>query len=44
MESARRWARIWAGVHYRFASKDGHRLGTAVARDVLGHAFGPRGN
>jgi hypothetical protein len=37
-------ARIWAGVHYRFATKDGHRLGAAVARDVLAHAFGPRGN
>ncbi|NGY64241.1 vanadium-dependent haloperoxidase [Lentzea sp. NEAU-D13] len=37
-------ARIWAGVHYRFATRDGHRLGAGVARDVLGHAFGPRGN
>jgi hypothetical protein len=37
-------ARIWAGVHYRFATKDGHRLGTTVARDVLNHAFAPRGN
>ena len=32
-------ARIWAGVHYRFAAKNGHRLGTAVARDVFDHAF-----
>lgn len=35
-------ARIWAGVHYRFATRDGHRLGDAVARDVLARAFGPR--
>ncbi|KFU80268.1 vanadium-dependent haloperoxidase [Amycolatopsis lurida] len=35
-------ARIWAGVHYRFASQDGHQLGVIVARDVLDHAFGPR--
>ncbi|WP_269086663.1 hypothetical protein [Actinosynnema sp. ALI-1.44] len=34
-------ARIWAGVHYRFASKDGHRLGSTVTRDVLDQAFGP---
>ncbi|RAS67182.1 PAP2 superfamily protein [Lentzea atacamensis] len=34
-------ARVWAGVHYRFASEDGHRLGAGVARDVLDHAFGP---
>ncbi|UMP07257.1 vanadium-dependent haloperoxidase [Amycolatopsis sp. EV170708-02-1] len=34
-------ARIWAGVHYRFATKDGHQLGATVARDVLDHAFGP---
>lgn len=33
-------ARIWAGVHYRFATKDGHQLGTTVARRVLDHAFG----
>lgn len=32
-------ARIWAGVHYRFASDHGHRLGLAVARDVLNRAF-----
>ncbi|MFS8095707.1 vanadium-dependent haloperoxidase [Lentzea alba] len=37
-------ARVWAGVHYRFATTDGHRLGTTVARDVLDDAFGPRGN
>ncbi|MFI0454049.1 vanadium-dependent haloperoxidase [Actinomadura sp. 6N118] len=37
-------ARIWAGVHYRFASKDGDQLGAAVTRDVLNHAFGPRNN
>ncbi|RSM84547.1 PA-phosphatase [Kibdelosporangium aridum] len=35
-------ARVWAGVHYRFAAKDGHRLGSTVTRDVLDHAFGPR--
>ena len=35
-------ARIWAGVHYRFATKDGHRLGTNVAHDVLDRSFGPR--
>jgi PAP2 superfamily len=35
-------ARIWAGVHYRFAAVDGERLGAAVAPDVLDHAFGPR--
>lgn len=37
-------ARVWAGVHYRFASKDGHGLGAAVARDALDRAFGPRGS
>ncbi|MFI0480137.1 vanadium-dependent haloperoxidase [Actinomadura sp. 9N215] len=37
-------ARIWAGVHYRFATVDGNRLGTAVARDVLDQAFRPRDN
>ena len=37
-------ARIWAGVHYRSAAVDGERLGTAVARDVLGHEFGRRDN
>lgn len=35
-------ARVWAGVHYRFATTDGHRLGTTVAADVLDRAFGPR--
>ncbi|MFI0454192.1 hypothetical protein [Actinomadura sp. 6N118] len=35
-------ARIWAGVHYRFASKDGDQLGATVTRDVLNHAFGRR--
>ncbi|MFI0405723.1 vanadium-dependent haloperoxidase [Actinomadura sp. 3N508] len=35
-------ARVWAGVHYRFASIDGWRLGTAVARDVLDQEFRPR--
>jgi hypothetical protein len=34
-------ARIWAGVHYRSAVVDGEGLGAKVARDVLGHAFGP---
>jgi PAP2 superfamily len=28
-------ARIWAGVHYRFASVDGKRLGADVSREVL---------
>jgi hypothetical protein len=37
-------ARVWAGVHYRFASEDGDRLGAAVARDVLDDAFARRGN
>jgi hypothetical protein len=37
-------ARVWAGVHYRFATRDGHRLGSSVSHAVLGHAFGPRGN
>jgi hypothetical protein len=32
-------ARIWAGVHYRFASEHGHRLGQAVTTDVLSRAF-----
>lgn len=36
-------ARIWAGVHYRFATVDGERLGAAVTHDVLGQAFGRRG-
>ncbi|WP_207936163.1 vanadium-dependent haloperoxidase [Actinomadura sp. KC216] len=35
-------ARVWAGVHYRFATVDGKRLGTSVARDVLSQEFGPR--
>ncbi|MFI0372111.1 hypothetical protein ACH35V_29980 [Actinomadura sp. 1N219] len=35
-------ARVWAGVHYRFASIDGKQLGATVARDVLDQAFGPR--
>lgn len=37
-------ARVWAGVHYRFASDDGERLGAVVARDVLDDAFGRRGH
>lgn len=37
-------ARIWAGVHYRSAVQDGHRLGTTVARDVLDRILGPRGS
>ena len=37
-------ARIWAGVHYRFATTDGHRLGASVARDVLDRSFGRRGD
>ena len=37
-------ARIWAGVHYRTATVDGDRLGAAVTRDVLGQAFGRRGD
>jgi hypothetical protein len=37
-------ARVWAGVHYRFATRDGHRLGSSVSHAVLGRAFGPRGN
>lgn len=37
-------ARVWAGVHYRFAARDGHRLGSTVSHAVLGHAFGPRGS
>ncbi|MFI0350393.1 vanadium-dependent haloperoxidase [Actinomadura sp. 9N407] len=32
-------ARVWAGVHYRFASEDGDRLGATVARDVLDQRF-----
>ncbi|TMQ92013.1 vanadium-dependent haloperoxidase [Actinomadura soli] len=35
-------ARVWAGVHYRFATVDGKRLGASVAHDVLDQAFGPR--
>jgi membrane-associated phospholipid phosphatase len=35
-------ARIWAGVHYRFASVDGDRLGVAVTRNVLSQEFGRR--
>ncbi|MQA98329.1 MAG: phosphatase PAP2 family protein [Streptosporangiales bacterium] len=37
-------ARIWAGVHYRFAAEDGNPLGAAAAREVLGNAFGRRGD
>jgi hypothetical protein len=36
-------ARVWAGVHYRFASEDGRRLGVNATRDVLDQAFGRRG-
>ncbi|MEU4426152.1 vanadium-dependent haloperoxidase [Actinoplanes sp. NPDC024001] len=35
-------ARIWAGVHYRFATVHGIDIGRAVARDVLRTEFGPR--
>jgi hypothetical protein len=37
-------ARVWAGVHYRFASEDGARLGGTAAREVLDDAFGLRSN
>ena len=37
-------ARIWAGVHYRFAVDDGERLGADVTHDVLDEAFGPSGD
>ncbi|MFI6503865.1 vanadium-dependent haloperoxidase [Nonomuraea typhae] len=37
-------ARIWGGVHYRFATEDGDRLGESVARDALKQAFRPRGD
>ncbi|MBG0565399.1 vanadium-dependent haloperoxidase [Actinoplanes aureus] len=35
-------ARIWAGVHYRFATVHGIDIGKAVARDVLRKEFGRR--
>jgi hypothetical protein len=35
-------ARVWAGVHYRFASDDGERLGVVASQDVLSNAFGRR--
>lgn len=37
-------ARVWAGVHYRFSTDDGQRLGTAVTHDVLDSAFTRRGD
>jgi hypothetical protein len=37
-------ARVWAGVHYRFAAVDGRRLGAAVAAEVLDREFGRRGH
>ncbi|MEV6301973.1 phosphatase PAP2 family protein [Actinoplanes sp. NPDC051861] len=35
-------ARIWAGVHYRFATTHGTKLGTAVTKQVLRESFQPR--
>jgi hypothetical protein len=35
-------ARVWAGVHYRFASVDGDRLAASVTREVLAQEFGRR--
>lgn len=32
-----RQSRLWAGAHYRFANDAGQRLGTAIARETLGH-------
>jgi membrane-associated phospholipid phosphatase len=32
-------ARVFAGIHYRFACDDGRKTGTAVARYVLDHAM-----
>src|SRR5581483_202851 len=36
-------ARVWAGLHYRFSGLAGVRLGRAVARYDLAHAFQPVG-
>jgi hypothetical protein len=34
-------ARVWSGLHYRFATEAGIALGTKVAHYVLNHAFKP---
>jgi len=32
-------ARIWLGIHFRFADTEGVRMGQRTASYVLGHAF-----
>jgi hypothetical protein len=37
-------ARLWGGLHYRFSTRAGVRLGRDVARYDLAHAFRPAGS
>jgi len=32
-------ARVWAGIHFRFSTEDGARIGREVARLVVRHHF-----
>ena len=34
-------ARIWGGIHFRFADVDGRQLGTSVAQYILANSFQP---
>jgi hypothetical protein len=34
-------ARVWSGIHFRTADKDGARIGAAVARAAQRHTFEP---
>jgi hypothetical protein len=34
-------ARVWSGIHFRFADEQGARIGARVARWVVHHAFDP---
>jgi hypothetical protein len=36
-------ARIWLGIHFRFADTAGRDIGLAVADHAIGHYFGPTG-
>ena len=35
-------ARVWGGLHFRFSTEAGGRLGTRVADWTLAHAFRPQ--
>ena len=34
--------RVWGGIHFRSASRDGHKLGTDVANHVTANYFEKR--